>query len=78
MRYPINNPRFERAAIASAFAVAALMFSALAIHLVPAASAVANAGPNVQAQPENVLPDYFPDRFRDVTVWDDRPQPETF
>jgi len=40
------------------------------------ASGIASAAP--AARVDNGLPEYFPERFRDVKVWDERPQPEAF
>ena len=69
MRYLIDC--LAAALIAAAF----LALSGLVIEIVPHLSS-ASAAPSERA--ENAPPEYFPARFRDVQVWDERPQPEAF
>jgi hypothetical protein len=63
---------------AAATAVASLALSALVTEIEPFAINVASASAKSAAHDEHEQSDYFPDRFRHVTVWDERPQPEAF
>jgi len=62
--------------VAALLVAASLTLNGLISGMAPPASATASAAP--AARGDNGLPDYFPDRFRDVKVWDVRPQPEAF
>jgi hypothetical protein len=65
---------FAAVLVAAAF----VTLSELVIELMPHLGGVAGASAAPAASSESAPPEYFPDRFRDVKVWDERPQPEVF
>ncbi len=61
---------------AAVLVAASVIVGGLVAGIVPHVSKTASAAPAVPVGDGS--PEYFPDRFRDVKVWDERPQPEAF
>jgi hypothetical protein len=61
---------------AAVLVAAFLSLNGVVTEIVPLAITSAFAAPAPRG--ENALPEFLPARFRDVQVWDERPQPEAF
>ncbi len=61
---------------AAVLVAVSVIVGGLVTGVVPHVSKTAIAAP--PAAVDSGPPEYFPDRFRDVKVWDERPQPEAF
>jgi hypothetical protein len=65
---------FAAVLVAAAF----VTLSELVIEVTPHLASVSGASAAPAESSDSGPPEYFPDRFRDVKVWDESPQPEVF